>query len=80
MINAKKCGIPFIIGYGILTKNPEVVTERDLRYYRPLLYVKYDGWWYVVKGDFPSIEELYNYLTKEIYCKEQFLEKLMYII
>lgn len=80
MIKAKKCGIPFIIGYGILTKNPEAVSERDLRSYRPLLYIKYDGWWYIVKDDFLTIEELYNYLTKEIDNKEQFLTRLSSIL
>lgn len=80
MLNGKKCGVPYSIGYGILTKNPENVTERDIENYRPLLYIKYEEYWYIVKKEFSNINELHSYLTKDVYCKEQFIEKILSVL
>lgn len=71
----KKCGVKYDIGVGILTKNPIRVTERDLKFYSPKLWIWYDGYWYLVKRQI-SLEDI----GKECYSKEQFIEQLLSLI
>lgn len=71
----KKCGIEYDIDIGILTKNPSQVNEIDFFSYRPVQWLWYDGYWYLVK-------EKINHTTieKDCYCKEHVIEKLINLI
>lgn len=67
------------VGYGILTKNPDEVTESDFKHYRPLSYVKYNGRWYLIRNN-ENIDYIYKYLklakdSDDLYKR---LEKLIY--
>lgn len=76
----KRNGVEVKIGYGVLTKNPTEVTERDFRNYRGLVKVYYDGHWYNV-GKFSTTDEVIDYIKKhQTYTKEQLFELIYNIV
>ena len=73
-----KCKVEFECGYGILTKNPEEVDRHELRCYRNLVWIKYDGHWYLSKGKL-DLENTIHYINNA-YCKWQVIDRIMDLI
>lgn len=73
----KKCGIEYDIGIGILTKNPDDVTKPDLMYHKPVRWIWFEGYWYMVKHTDGSIKEKVETNT---YCKEHVIENILQLI
>lgn len=71
------------IGIGILTKNPDIVTEHDLKTkYNKLIYIQYENVWYITKLSLLKNENITfaNELKKSTYSREQLFEKICNII
>lgn len=49
------------LDYGILTKNPDEVSENDFKHYRKLIYMYYKDFWYLLRST-EDINFIYNYL------------------
>lgn len=62
-------------GYGILTKNPTQMAERDWScLYRKLVWFEYDGYWTLSK--FETIEDFEKYMKHLTYTKEELFDLL----
>lgn len=76
----KKNNTEIKIGIGSLTKNPMVVTERELNScYRTTAWFQYDGYWYCTH--YETIEELKKRFNNiPTYSKEQLFDLVYEII
>ena len=68
------------IDFGILTKNPDIVSENDFKHYRKLIYLNYCGYWILLNTN-NNLNYIYNYLNESIndedLCKR--IEFLVYV-
>jgi hypothetical protein len=63
--------------------NPEVSEERNIsKFMLTTPYLKYDGTWYHIKCGWKwnTLLDISNYLKKDVYSEEQFLDKLIQLI
>lgn len=74
----KKCNVEFECGYGILTKNPDKVENFDFKHYRKLVWIKYEGHWYLSKSKL-DLENTIHYIN-DSYNKWQVIDRIMDLI